>query len=78
MAVTQTDCRTDDGITVGLIDSIIFISRVLSTRNFDSPPVREALLDLLSDRDLQAILKFAQQNVQSDESHALSDAQVSE
>lgn len=32
MKKTKTDCRTEEGITVGLIDSLITISRVLRQR----------------------------------------------
>lgn len=57
----RTSCRSKDGVTVGLIDAIIAISRVLSPRlkgldaRIDSPVV-EALKDLGCDSDLNAIL----------------------
>lgn len=52
---TITDCRSEEGITVGLIDSIISICRVLHTRDFDTPQVQEALKDLGSDFDFSYI-----------------------
>lgn len=55
------DCRSEEGITVGLIDSLISISRVLSKRDLsgNSVAVREALKDLLQDSDLKLILETA-------------------
>jgi hypothetical protein len=52
----HSDCRTKDGITIGLIDSLIFISRVLSKRDLRSPEVLEALKDLQTDEDLKYLL----------------------
>jgi hypothetical protein len=54
--VTQTDCRTDVGVTVGLIDSIITMARVLSGRVLDSVEVQEALQDFREDGDVRALL----------------------
>lgn len=42
----ETDCRSDDGITVGIVDSIITLRHLLSHRNIKSNAVREALRDL--------------------------------
>lgn len=53
----HTDCRSEDGVTVGLIDAIISICRVLSKRSFTSSVVKEALCDLSNDEDLRAILQ---------------------
>ena len=52
----ETDCRSDVGITVGLIDGIIAICRVLAQRDLQPDEVREALLDLASDEDLEFII----------------------
>lgn len=54
----STDCRTEDGITVGLIDSIITISRILSQRDLSSHNVKEALKDLKSDKDFKNLRKY--------------------
>lgn len=53
-----TDCRTEEGITVGLIDSIITICRVLVHRkwNIDYTPMAHAIQDLRSDKDVQMIV----------------------
>lgn len=54
----NSDCRTEDGITIGLIDSIISIARVLKSRNFSSAEVNEAVNDLKQDEDLKSILEL--------------------
>ena len=51
-----TDCRTEDGITIGLIDSIITIARVLRVRNLSSVEIQEALEDMINDEDLAYLL----------------------
>ena len=58
MAESTTDCRSEDGITVGLIDAVISICRVLLPRleeNDSSPDVVEALRDLHSDVDFSSL-----------------------
>lgn len=60
MTDTATDCRSDVGVTVGLVDSLISISRVLVRRDLTEPAVVEALADLRDDEDLQAILRRAE------------------
>ena len=43
MSQVHTDCRTEAGVTVGLIDALITICRVLAKRDLSSDPgVREA------------------------------------
>lgn len=54
--VSVSDCRTQDGITIGLIDGMIAICRILRGRDFSSPDVKEALKDLVSDGDLEFIM----------------------
>lgn len=41
MAECFTDCRSEEGITVGLIDSIITATRVLSSRDQSSEARKE-------------------------------------
>ena len=53
----ETDCRDEAGITVGLIDSLISISRVLVGRDWTAPVVVEALKDLRQDLDMKKILE---------------------
>lgn len=48
---TSTDCRSDEGVTVGLIDAIITQCRVLKGRDFTTPAIQAALVDLYSDSD---------------------------
>lgn len=52
---TKTECRTPDGITVGLIDSIHTITQLLVVRDFSAPEVVEALRDLRDDPAFQDI-----------------------
>lgn len=51
------DCRSEEGVTIGLIDALISIARVLSKRDLDaSDQIREALLDLRNDEDIKRII----------------------
>jgi hypothetical protein len=59
MAETHTDCRSEEGITVGLIDSLIVTARVLAKRDLLSPAIIEALRDLASDEDVERIMTEA-------------------
>lgn len=52
----MSDCRTQDDITIGLIDGMIATYRILRDRDFSSHDVKEALKDLASDGDLEFIL----------------------
>lgn len=56
IAVTETDGRSETGVTVGLIDSLIVVARVLRQRDLTNPDVREALADLAGDEDLAFLL----------------------
>lgn len=53
---TDSDCRTDEGITIGLIDGVIAICRVLRGRDLSSPNIQEALLDMSGDEDIAFVL----------------------
>lgn len=55
----QTDCKSEEGITVGLVDALISIARVLASRDFSPLVVKEALLDLADDDDMRKILNVA-------------------
>lgn len=59
MADTYGDCRSEEGVTTGLIDAVISIARVLARRDFTPPAVREALADLRADEDVAALLAAA-------------------
>ncbi len=60
MANSTTDCRTPEGITVGLVDSLISIARVLAVRDLEPAAVVEALRDLRDDSDIRILLGIAQ------------------
>lgn len=51
MAEISTNCRTEEGITVGLVDALISICRVLAPRDLDNAAVQEALKDMFRDED---------------------------
>lgn len=53
--VTTTDCRSEDGVTVGILDSIITMCRLYKGREV-TPAVREALRDLATDEDFAKLL----------------------
>lgn len=57
-APDYTDCRQPDGVTVGLIDALIAVGRVLRPRLTGPIPaaIAEALADLRDDEDLAAVL----------------------
>lgn len=57
------DCRSEEGITVGLIDSIISICRLLSKRDMEDISIKEALKDLSADEDFNFILNKAHEAV---------------
>lgn len=57
MGINHTDCREEEGITVGLIDAIISIARILAKRDLTTHAVVEALADLRADEDIALILK---------------------
>lgn len=46
------DCRSEDGITIGLIDAMITIARIAAKRDLKSKAVQEALLDFYNDDDM--------------------------
>lgn len=56
MSEQPQSCRSDEGITVGLVDAIIGILRVLAPRNLSLESVQEALADLTADPDLKTVL----------------------
>lgn len=49
-------CRDEEGITVGLVDAMIGIVRVLSQRDLSPFNVQEALADLTEDSDFKTIM----------------------
>lgn len=53
--MSHTDCRSETGITVGLIDGIIAMCRVVASRNLDDPAIAEALDDFTNDESVARI-----------------------
>lgn len=52
----KIECKSETGITVSLVDGILTMSSLLSTRNLNSPEVKEAIKDLKEDPDLGKLL----------------------
>lgn len=52
---TQTECRSVDGVTVGIIDAIITLYRLMKCRSLESEAVQAALKDLYADPDVHHI-----------------------
>ena len=50
------DCRSPEGVTVGLIDGIIAAARVVRSRDLTHPAVVEALRDIAEDEDVRWLL----------------------
>lgn len=46
------DCRSEEGITIGLIDAMIAIARIAAKRDLKPKAVQEALLDFYNDNDM--------------------------
>lgn len=51
-----TDCRSEEGITIGLVDSLISICRILAKRDLEGFNVGQALCDLVSDEDFNFVM----------------------
>lgn len=51
------DCRSEKGVTIGLIDSIISICRILAKRDWEDNDVKEALTDLRNDTDVLQVVR---------------------
>jgi hypothetical protein len=55
LAEEAQSCRSEEGITVGLVDAVIGIVRVLAPRDLSTGHVQEALADLFEDPDLRTV-----------------------
>jgi hypothetical protein len=53
------DCRSPEGVTIGLIDAILSVARIAAKRDLKNPAVQEALKDLAEDEDVHAVLNAA-------------------
>lgn len=59
----STDCRSNEGVTVGLIDGIIAIARVLRHRQMEGVAISEALKDLRSDEDVAWLFNMSNNKI---------------
>lgn len=57
-----TDCRSEEGVTIGLLDSIIFIARVLAKRDFQPQEIQSALRDFRNDEDVKKLWDAVEQD----------------
>ncbi len=64
--ISFTDCRSNTGITVGIIDAIVTLCRLLHGRDMDTPEIVEALKDIGSDEDFSRLLHHIRDTVQND------------
>ena len=68
---SSSDCRSDEGIAIQMIDSLIGVARVLR-RNYNDmlskEDVYEALKDLASDEDIEWILEKAKDSIEKEAS----------
>lgn len=55
MTSETIDCTSEEGITIGLIDSILAAANALYGRDLRHPQVIEALNDLRSSRNVQVL-----------------------
>lgn len=60
MSEQVQDCRSDEGQTTGLVDSVIYIVRATMERDVSPPEVQKALVDLYQDPAFQGFLSVAQ------------------
>lgn len=54
----EIDCRSEEGITIGLVDAIIAISRILAprlTQLVSTQAIEEALKDMAQDEDFRTV-----------------------
>lgn len=64
--ITHTDCRSAEGIAVGLIDGMLAAARVLCGQDLTSPPVVEAMKDFAQDEGIQRLLAKANSTLDSE------------
>lgn len=56
MSTCNSDCRDINGITIGLIDTIINSCRLLRNRDLSNSNIIEALKDLKNDEDFKYLI----------------------
>lgn len=57
----MVECRSEEGITIGLIDTILLCASVLGSRELNTPEIQEALRDLHCSPELFALLHKAEE-----------------
>lgn len=54
------DCSSDAGITIGLIDGMIAMARIVASRDWSHHAVREALADFKQDATMRTLMGIDQ------------------
>jgi hypothetical protein len=57
--ISKSDCRKPDGISIGLIDGMLAMARVLRKSDLSAKEVQEALKDLQADEDMKFLMYSA-------------------
>ena len=52
----EVSCRSDEGVTVGIVDAIITSLRLLKNRDLKPQSIQEVLLDIGDDPDFSHLL----------------------
>lgn len=56
MTDVYSDCRSENGITIGLVDTLITLCRILKVRDLSDNNVKQALKDLSEDEDFNFLV----------------------
>lgn len=72
----HTECKSETGITIGLMDGLLAIAQVLVKRDWSSPEIQEVLQDLRQDDNLKKIMDIGE--LASAKSHILQQHKITE
>lgn len=61
-----TDCRSEEGITVGVIDALITLVYLLRNRDTSPPVVKEALRDLGASEEFHYLKRITEHSDSED------------
>lgn len=60
MVETYSDCRTPTGETIGIIDAVVTLSRLLQERDLSAPEVQKALKDMAANEGFIHLVRECQ------------------
>lgn len=49
------NCKSEEGVTISLIDSLMAVAKVINGRDLSHPQIQEAIKDLKSDVDIKSL-----------------------